>query len=428
MSGKRRSPGDGTLYKRADGLWVGGVELPANPDGKRRIKRVTSKNRNVVLQKLRALQAALAAGAIPTAPSTTMQRWLEYWFSDILPHRTSAGSPLKPATIDGYERTIRRYLIPYIGAKRLDRITPAEIRALYQTLTEVVSSRAAQKADQVLRLAVKAAIREGVVYANVMDRVDKPGHIAKEATSFDAKTAMHIIETAVTTRGAMWGARWAFGFLTGARESEILGLERDRVDLEAGIVDISWQLQRLPRKHGCGQPVEGKHPCGFTRPAYCPDTQWAFPRGDYRECVGTLCWTRPKTKAGRRLIPLVPELVDILRRIEHDQPNPHGLVFHNPDGRPIDQEQDQKAWKQLLIDAGIPHTNQHTIRHSTATLLLEAGVDVHVVQSVIGHTDIATTRGYQHVNMALAREAWGNLSALLPADTPKQGQDVTGII
>lgn len=411
----RRGPGEGTLFKRGDGLWIAGVELPPGPDGKRRFKRVSSKNRNTVLEKLRKLQSELAAGQIPVSSSVTMEHWLDFWRTDILPHRTSGGTPLKPATIYSYETTIRLYLKPHIGAKRLDRLTPADIRQLYDTLTAGVSSRAAQKADQVLRLVFKAAIREGITTANLMERVDKPGHIQKEAGSFDAATAMRIISTAADTQGVMWGARWAFGFLTGARESEILGLEWDRTDLERGFVDISWQLQRLQKKHGCGKPVGKRYPCGYVRPAYCKKAEWAYPRNDYRECAGTLCWTRPKTKAGRRLIPLVPELVDILRRIEHDQPNPHGLVFHNPDGRPMDQEQDQKAWKKLLIDAGVPHTNQHTIRHSTATLLLEAGVDVHVVQSVIGHTDIATTRGYQHVNMALAREAWRNLSALLPA-------------
>lgn len=402
----RRSPGDGTLFKRSDGLWVGGVELPAGPDGKRRIKRVTSKNRNTVLQKLRKLQAEVAAGQIPTTKSTTVQRWLEYWRDDILPHRA-----VKPATVYQYELVIRRYLIPYIGAKRLDRLEPSDIRSLYVRLTADVSSRTAQKAHQVLCLALKAAVREGVTGYSVMDRVDKPTHITKEAESFDAKTAIHLITTAVHTQGPMWGARWAFGFLTGARESEVLGLEWSRVNLDSATVDISWQLQRMPRTHGCGPRVGGVWPCKFTRPSYCPKSSWRFPNGEYRECSGTLCWTRPKTRAGKRMVPLIPDLVHVLRSIEGT--SPHGLVFHHPDGKPIDQEQDQKAWKRLLKDAGIPHVRQHTIRHSTATLLMEAGADAHVIQSVIGHSDIAMTRSYQHVDLELARRTWANLGELM---------------
>lgn len=400
----RRLRGDGTLFKRGDGYWVAGVQLPVGRDGKRRYKKVVRKSRNDAIAELRRLRgdAGLANGA-----SMPMQQWLEYWRDDILPHRQSGGAPLKPATIENYQATIRNYLIPHIGDIRLDNLKPADLRGLYVTLTETVSGRAAQRADQILRLALKAALRDEMIVNNVMDRVDKPGHIKKEAQAFELETAMHIIATAERTQGPMWAARWAFGFLTGAREAEVLGMEWSRVHPK--VLDVSWQLQRMQMVHGCGDI-----PCTFTRPAYCPNAQWKYPRGEFRQCVGTLCWTRPKTKAGKRIIPLIPKLGDILKQIEDSGPNPHGLVFHHPDGKPIDQEQDQKAWKQLLKDAGIPHVRQHTIRHSTATLLMEAGVDVHVIQSVIGHTDIATTRGYQHVNLELASRAWDNLAAVLP--------------
>lgn len=405
----RRSPGDGTLFKRKDGLWVGGVEMPAGPDGTRKMKRVTSKDRNKCIKKLRKLKDAMAAGEVPTAPSTTVARWLEFWAQDILPARG-----IKPSTITTYEGIVRRQLIPRIGAKRLDRLRTADVRQLYADITTAVSGREAQKADQVLRLALKAAVRDGVIGVNIMDRVDKPQHVKREGTALDAVTAGHIIATAAKVQGTMWAARWAAGFLTGARESEVLGLEWDRVDLERGICDISWQLQRLPKIHGCGQPVDKAYPCGRTRPSFCPRAVWRYPRGDFRPIAHSLAWTRPKTLAGKRLIPIVPPLVDILRTIEHDEPNPHGLVFHMPDGRPIDQETDQEAWRALLIAAEVPHVPQHSIRHSTATLLMESHADPHVIQSVIGHSDIATLRGYQHVSLDLARAAWGSLSAILP--------------
>jgi integrase len=411
VAAQRRGRGDGTLYKRADGLWVGGVEMPVGPDGTRRQKRVTAKSRNAAVDKLRKLKAAVAAGQVPTAPSTTVERWLNYWVSDILPHRN-----IKPATVYGYEAAVRNHLIPNLGAKRLDRLQPSDIRALYTKLAERGTTRTAQKVDQVLRLTMKAALREGIIGVNVMDKIDKPLHTKAEGVAFDSATAMRIIATAVAVQGPMWGARWAAGFLTGGRESEILGLEWSRVDFTRGLVDISWQLNRQQREHGCGKQVDGKWPCGRVRPGWCPDSKWRF-KGDMRPCEGTLAWTRPKTRAGMRVIPLVPALADILRQIRDDEPNPHGLVFHLPDGKPFTQELDQDAWKQLLIAAEIPHAPQHSIRHSTATLLMEAGVDAHVIQSVIGHSDLAMTRAYQHVNLDMARAAWGNLAALLPSVT-----------
>ena len=96
--------------------------------------------------------------------------------------------------------------------------------------------------------------------------------------------------------------------------------------------------------------------------------------------------------------------------------HPDELAIH-PDGSPISQDQDQKAWRKLLVSAQVPHVPQHSVRHSTATLLLEAGVDAHVLQSVIGHSNIVTTRGYQHVDLELARRAWQSLGRLMPGNT-----------
>lgn len=408
----RRAHGDGSLFKRGDGYWVAGIQLPAGPDGRRRYKRVVRKNRNDAAAELRKLRADLAAGRIATAPTTTVAKWLDYWQTEILPHRN-----IKPGTTISYRNTIRLYLKPHLGARRVDRLQPADIRRMYNTLTADVSSRAAQKADQVLRLAIKAAVREGVLGANVMDRVDKPAHRTKPQTAFTAATAVHIIETAVATQGPVWGARWMLGFTTGAREGEVLGLEWERVNLDRAVIDISWQLQRLQKNHGCGPPdSDGRYPCGKVRVSFCPDAHWQLPAHmEWRECVGSLVWTRPKTSAGTRIVPLLPDMVAVLHGLrDSDGVNPHGLVLHHPDGKPFAPDQDQRAWRNLLKAASVPHVPQHTVRHSTATVLLEAGVDSHITQQVIGHSNVAVTRGYQHVDLELARQAWSNLAALLP--------------
>jgi integrase len=407
----RRSRGDGTLFKRTDGYWVGGIELPAGPDGKRRHKRIVRKNRNDVIAALRQLKVNVDAGKITTAKATTLGKWLDYWVSDILPH-----SELKPSTTYSYKSTIRLHIKPHIGAKRIDKLHPSDLRGLYVLLRETKSGRVAQKADQVMRLAIKAAIRDGVLASNVMYGVDKPGHLAKESTALSAATIMHIIETAFKVQGDMWGVRWATGFMTGCRESEILGAEWDRVSFSQAFIDISWQLQRLQKEHGCGPAAAGVYPCRMKKSAYCPNAHWNLPPTMiWRECENTLVFTVPKTKAGKRIVPLIAPALELLRALKAaDTNNPHGLVFHHPTGKPFTQEQDQKMWKALLEAAKVDHVPQHTIRHSTATLLLESGADAHVIQSVIGHTEVSTTREYQHVNLELARRAWDNLGQIMP--------------
>jgi hypothetical protein len=82
MSPKRRSPGDGGLWKDNRGLWIGCVEIPST-DGKRRQKRVASKNRNEAIRKLKALKADVDAGRVAYTSRTTVEAWLARWIEDI---------------------------------------------------------------------------------------------------------------------------------------------------------------------------------------------------------------------------------------------------------------------------------------------------------------------------------------------------------
>ena len=121
------------------------------------------------------------------------------------------------------------------------------------------------------------------------------------------------------------------------------------------------------------------------------------------------------------MVPLVGEMPQLLaehRAQTAGQPNPHNLVWHHRDGRPVAHETDYQLWQELLVKAGIrdadgPPVPHHRCRNTTATLLLAAGVDSHIVDSVLGHADVTTTRGYQSVDLTMARQAFEHLSGLL---------------
>ncbi len=81
------------------------------------------------------------------------------------------------------------------------------------------------------------------------------------------------------------------------------------------------------------------------------------------------------------------------------------LVFARPDGSPIPHKEDWGAWKQLLVDAGVRDARLYDARHTAATLLLEQGVDIRVVQQILGHSSLAVTKRYTHVTDTLARDA-----------------------
>ena len=394
----RRSPGDGTLFKRErDGLWVAGFTV----DGRQ--YRVTAKQRNRAIEKRRELRKQVDAGVRVAGGRAKLSVWLDRWLEIHKPK-------VDPETFRSYSTTVRLYIVPMIGNKRLDKLTPDDVRDMIDMQS---STRNAQKAHTVLRLALKAAVAERKIAWNAAAVVGPPKHVTQRSPAFTAKEALHIMAVADTVCDPVWAGRWAAGFMTGKRECELLGLTWDRVDLAGDVLDVSWQLQELKKSHGCGEPLDGVYPCGKKRVSFCPDAYWEFnPDFEHIPCERALVWTRPKTRAtAEQPIPIITPLHDILERLQgREGPNPHNLVFTHPDGTAISQSQDQKAWRALLVAAGVPHRAQHTLRRTAATLLRAANVDELVRMELFGHLSPDVQRLYAGTDIDQLKAAMETLT------------------
>ena len=93
--------------------------------------------------------------------------------------------------------------------------------------------------------------------------------------------------------------------------------------------------------------------------------------------------------------------------------HPGRLVFTNAVGMPLDLRLDHAAWKALLKRVSIDPRRLHDARHTTGTLLTDAGVDSRVIQAILGHSSAAITRRYQQVNVETARTGTDELDRLL---------------
>jgi integrase len=381
------------------------VELPPTPAGDRRRKTVSSSRYDVAVKKLRELRRQVAdnGGDIPTS-GMTVAAWLTYWVEHI------AAPRLRPKTLDSYRDDVRLHIIPAVGRHRLDNLTPAHVRSMAGEITgKGRSSTTALRCHVILSKALSDAMREGLVHRNVADKdhVDKP---RRAASTRGALTAAQGIALLQSVADSPLGSRWAAALLTGARQGELLGLERSRV---TDVLDLSWQLQRLRWRHGCGGT------CGLDRASACPRREIEVPAGfEHRPLTGLYVLTRPKTKTGTRVVPLVEPLRSILaRHIAATDGGPHGLVWTTATGTPIDATTDGKAWHAALEAAGLPSVPLHAARHTTATLLLEAGVDERVRWQILGHSSAASASGYLHVDQTMATDAMLRLSRALGAAT-----------
>jgi integrase len=416
---KRRSPGDGGLFKRGDGMWTGSVEISSD-DGRRRQKRVYAKDFRTAKAKLDKLRSDVKAGIIVSPQgnttltgSATVAVWLQYWVDEIKKPN------VRPNTYDWYEEAIRLHIVPHIGRKRLNMLTSQNIRWMLQ---QVNTPANAQRAHKTLKLALKGAVVEGLIGRNVAEAVVKPEHVKQLRGALSVEDAKLAIRTAIDLQeghsdetAPLLATRWAAAFLTGARPAELLGLEWDRVDLDTGLFDLAWQLQQVDRSHGCGEPTGDAYPCGKKRPTFCTNPQWELPASfEYRQCRGSLLWTRPKTSAGTRLVPIVAPLRAMLEQHRVvNGPNPHNLVWHRLDGHPLTRHDDCDQWRIVLDAAKLPHVDVYAARHTAATLLQKLGVPEETRMEIMGQSSAAAHQMYVHVDKTQTRAALDKLEQLL---------------
>jgi integrase len=123
--------------------------------------------------------------------------------------------------------------------------------------------------------------------------------------------------------------------------------------------------------------------------------------------LGRLFVARSKSEGGRRLVTLDPTTVTLLQAHREAQEHrrallgadwqEHGMVFDRGDGRPVSPRTVQAAMARLVRALGLPYGTPHTLRHTHATLLLRAGVPLHVVRARLGHASpVVTLRFYAH--------------------------------
>lgn len=391
MATKTRGKGEGALFKDARGLWNAVIELPPR-DGKRRRKTIRHKDKPVVVARMRELQRELEErGDLPTA-DMTVERWFGYWYTQIVLKE------VRPKTAGGYKSIIGRHIIPNIGKQRLAKLSPTAIRTVTDSIVRNGGAHSsALKAHQVMSSAFEAAVREGRMSRNPCKQMAAPRKNVAKLEALNVEEAMRLLHHVESDE--QYGARWAMALLTGARRGELLGLEWDRV---TDVIDLSWQLQRL----SLGQLGEPVVPNDY----------------EFRHLYGGLYLTRPKSRAGWRVIPLVEPLKSILEK--HQDMNPpgkYGLVFTRS-GRPVDPDYDSKLWIKELEASGIQKkVRLHDLRHSAVDLLYSAGVPEQVIIQLVGHSTVSMTRAYASRDVTRLRQAMEMFGAqFMLGETPKE--------
>jgi integrase len=383
MTSKRqRGNGEGSVYERKDkdGRVIGyrGAYFARTTNGIRKRFYVSGKTKTEVKAKLRKATADRDDGIVLDAENPTVGKYLERWLPD------SVKDTVKQTTYECYERLLRLHLVPALGTIKLKALTPAHVRALYrEKLDSGLTATSVQRVHALLHKALKQAVNDGLLPRNVTEAVKAPRQSRKEIRALNPEQARAFLQAA---RGNRLETLYLLAIHTGLRQSELLGLKWEDVDLEAKRLSVRRILSAA--KSG---------------PTF----------------------TTPKTNKSRtvRLTSRAVEALHVHRKRQAEEREKlgkpwrdHGLVFCTQVGTPLNRNNvHSRSFKPLVKRAGLPPTLRfHDLRHTFATLMLKGGEHPKVVQEMMGHANINITLDtYSHVLPDMQDKAADRLGDLL---------------
>ncbi len=390
----RRGNGEGSIYRYRNGyaahVWI------TTPQGRRQRKSVYGKTREIVHGKwLRLHEQARRGPVAPTSP--TLGAFIQGWLRDVVQ------PGLAPATASNYELFCRLYIVPDLGAKRLDRLTVRDVQTWLNALRsrcqccaqgkdaardvarccaagrccrQLASDWTVHQAWTVLRGALSAAMREELVTRNVAGLVRVPVPRSRRPKVWSVDEARKFLESSRDDDDPLY-AGYVLMLVLGLRRGELLGLAWEDVDLIGGEARIEWQLQRVK-----GQLVRRK-----TKTA-ASDAPLPLPE----VCVRAL-EHRKRTEAKWRLA-------------AGEAWAGSGLVLTTRLGDPLDPRNFHRAFKVRAAKAGVPVISVHATRRTCASLLVALDVHPRVAMAILRHSKIAVTMDiYSQVSSASTREA-----------------------
>ncbi|HTJ71612.1 MAG TPA: tyrosine-type recombinase/integrase [Actinospica sp.] len=401
--------------------------------------RVCLKNKNPLPDEDE-LRRRLAIG-LPADSRLTIGQYLTEWLG--------TKADLAGGTRMAYEMHLRVHLIPHLGAIELDKLRVSHIRAMVDAIEAQNTER---QATALRRSALKAELAQAVE-AGEMDRaravrakIKALGRPSPETGPTTVRRIRATLSSALSDavaqmlipvnpaklvrlsggrrpRGLVWtGPRVAAWRKTGVKPSPVM------------IWTVEQTIDFLRATHG-HRFATAYHLMVFTgmRRGETAGLHWHDVDLDAGELMVTcqvaqIGWrtelTRPKTEDSYRTIALDPSMVELLRAHRDAQeqqraeygPGWHdtGLVFTREDGTRLHPAQLTYEFYKLAREHELPPIRLHDVRHGTATHSLTAGIDVKLVQDLLGHTTSSFTRDtYQGVADEARRTAATTLAAFL---------------
>lgn len=359
----------GSVRKRGD-KWSYYFTVGRTPDGKRKIKEkggfATKKEASTALRE--ALRKFETEGHIVKTNTYTVSEFINYWYDNV------AVTYLKYETLTQYRNVIKNHIDNEIGFIQLNKLTPIVLQEYFLKKQQQFNCNYNQKTVKVIRNVLNNVLqfahKQNLIAVNPMKLVEFKSQ--QTTTKKELKVIPPNILAAVEEelKNTRYHIPYLVALHTGLRRGEVLGLTWDNIDFENNrmYVEKALQLQK------------GKGPV----------------------IVGT------KTKSSIRNFQMTSKLKEELKKYKESMAlnkeyygehyyKEYEFVCCNEDGSPINPSRFSTFFINLFRRLGCDYSF-HDLRHTHATIMLESGINIKVIQQRLGHAEIGTTMNtYSHV-------------------------------
>lgn len=251
----------------------------------------------------------------------------------------------KPSTFRSYNDIVHKHLVPVMGDYLLTEITTAKLQRYVALRLAKVKPKTVINEIVPIKEMFKHAVRWGYLKVNPAEYLERPKTYRKEIEVLTLKEVAKFLQIDHYYRIA-----FLTGALTGMRAGELWGLQWN---------DFNWKLEQI-----------------FVKRAL-----W---KGNFQT---------PKSKYSIRKIDLLPQLASELRHWKTTCPkNDFNLVFPSPEGKmSIHENVIKRYFNPALKKAEVRRVSFHSLRHTNASIRIEAGQNIKYIQLQLGHASIQTT-------------------------------------
>ena len=345
--------GTGTIRKRPNGSWEARVTVGRDPETGRQIRKsFYGKTQAEVNRKIRTAAGDIDNGTYLEPSSILVPDWFDVWINDYTAN-------LSENSVKKYSSGINTHIKPRFQSVKLKDLNQIQVQQFINDMTKTHSPKSVKDLHGILHSGLETAVEIGYIPKNPASNTKLPIREKKEIKELSQSDIQNFLAEIEPT---LYRDIFRAALLTGMRQSELIGLSWDRVDMEKGTILIDRQLQRLDRQYKFTPPKHNK----------------------------------------TRTISIGQTGIDLLREVRQQQlenrmragsawSNPDDLVFTNQIGKNFVHSTVQHNFDRIAKAIDRPDATMHTLRHTYAVNAIQSGVDYKTLSEFLGHVSVSFT-------------------------------------